>query len=103
MALAAEGASLISFASAPGDPDETLYAQALAQHLGLELEIAHPRVEDVDLTRSLGRALPRPNARAFVQAADLQSLRHPRAIGPDSFFRGGGGGRSEGRRGGKKG
>src|SRR3546814_20503507 len=91
MALAAEGASLISFASAPGDPDDTLYAQALAQHLGLELENANPRVEDVDLTRSLGRDLPRPNARAFGQAADMQSLRHNRAIGADAFLRGGGG------------
>src|SRR3546814_7289101 len=80
MALAAEGASLISFASAPGDPDETLYAQALAQHLGLELEIAHPRVEDVDLTRSPGPALPRTTSRAFVQAPARQTFRQARAI-----------------------
>src|SRR3546814_15371600 len=91
MAVAPEGSSVSSFAAAPGDPDETLCAQALAQHLGLELGIVHPRVEDVDLTRSLGRDLPRPNARAFVQAADMQSLRHARAIGADAFFSGGGG------------
>jgi asparagine synthase (glutamine-hydrolysing) len=55
------------------------------------LEIATPSVADVDLTRSLSRDLPRPNARAFVQAADLQSLRHAQAIGADAFFSGGGG------------
>jgi asparagine synthase (glutamine-hydrolysing) len=48
-------------------------------------------VADVDLTRSMSRDLPRPNARAFVQAADLCSLRHAEAIGADAFFSGGGG------------
>lgn len=91
VAAVAPDASLISFAPAPGDPDETSYARALADHLGLPLEIVRPRVDDVDLTRSIGRDLPRPNARAFVQAADLMSLRHARAIGADAFFSGGGG------------
>jgi asparagine synthase (glutamine-hydrolysing) len=91
--LAAEAprASLISFAAAGGDPDESLYARALADHLGLRLEMRRPNIDDVDLTRSMSRDLPRPNARAFVQAADLQSLRHAEAIGADAFFSGGGG------------
>jgi asparagine synthase (glutamine-hydrolysing) len=91
VSAAASGASLISFAAAPGDPDESLYARALADHLGLALEIVRPDVADVDLTRSMSRDLPRPNARAFVQAADLCSLRHAEAIGADAFFSGGGG------------
>lgn len=91
VAAVAPDASLISFAPAPGDPDETFYARALADHLGLPLEIVRPQVDDVDLTRSIGRDLPRPNARAFVQAADLMSLRHAKAIGADAFFSGGGG------------
>lgn len=91
MARAAAGASLITFAAAPGDPDETIYARAIADHLGLPLEIASPRIEDVDLTRSLSGDLPRPNARAFTQAADAQSLRHARAIGTEAFVSGGGG------------
>ncbi len=91
VAAVAPDAALISFAPAPGDPDETCYALALADHLGLPLEILRPRVDDVDLTRSFGRDLPRPNARAFVQAADLISLRHAQAIGADAFFSGGGG------------
>lgn len=87
----ASAPSLITFAAAPGDPDETAYARAIADHLGLPLEIAAPRIEDVDLSRSLCRNLPRPNARAFTQAADAQSLRHARAIGADAFVSGGGG------------
>ncbi|MES2902935.1 MAG: asparagine synthase-related protein [Pseudomonadota bacterium] len=91
VAAAAPDASLITFAPAPGDPDETNYARALAEHLSLPLEIVRPQVNDVDLARSIGRDLPRPNARAFVQAADLMSLRYARAIGADAFFSGGGG------------
>lgn len=83
--------SMITFAAATGDPDETAYARALAEHLGVPLEIAVPRIEDVDLERSLSRNLPRPNARAFAQAADARSLAHARAIGADGFFSGGGG------------
>lgn len=91
VAAAAPSASLLTFAAAPGDPDETAYARALAEHMGLPLEIVRPRVDDVDLTRSMGGDLPRPNARAFVQAADLLSLRRAEAIGADAFFSGGGG------------
>lgn len=87
----ARGASLITFAPAPGDPDETRYARAIAEHLGLPLEIARPCLHDVDLERSLSGDLPRPNARAFTQAADAQSLRYARAIGADAFVSGGGG------------
>jgi asparagine synthase (glutamine-hydrolysing) len=91
IAAAAPGASLITFAAGPGDADETPYARAIAEHLGLDLEVVSPRVEDVDLTRSLSADLPRPNARAFTQAADAQSLRQGRAIGADAFVSGGGG------------
>lgn len=91
VAAAAPDASLITFGAGPGDADETGYARAIAAHLGLELEVAAPRLEDVDLTRSLSSDLPRPNARAFTQAADAQSLRHGRSIGADAFVSGGGG------------
>jgi asparagine synthase (glutamine-hydrolysing) len=91
LSQASGSASLITFAAAPGDPDETLYASAIAEHLGLELAIVEPRIEDVDLTRSLSADLPRPNARAFTQSADGQSLEHARAIGADAFASGGGG------------
>lgn len=91
IAPAAPSASLITFAAVPGDPDETLYARAIADHLGLDLRIAHPQVGDVDLTVSLSHDLPRPNARAFVQAADRESLRHAQEIDADAFVSGGGG------------
>lgn len=91
LAPATRSASLITFAAAPGDPDETAYARALAGHLGLPLEVATPRAEHVDLARSLSSDHPRPNARAFTQAADAESLRHARAIGANAFVSGGGG------------
>lgn len=91
IALRAPRASLITFAAALGDPDETAYARAIADRLGLPLEISVPRIEDVDLTRSLSADLPRPNARAFTQAMDARSLDHARAIGADAFLSGGGG------------
>lgn len=91
VAAAAPNASLITFAAAAGDPDETAYARVIADHLHLPLEVVAPRLEDVDLACSLSRDLPRPNARAFTQAADAQSLSHARAIGADLFLSGGGG------------
>lgn len=91
VAASASDARLLTFAPAPGDPDETAYARAVADHLGLPLHIAHPDIADVDLTRSLSASLPRPNARAFTQAADIESLGRARAINADAFFSGGGG------------
>ncbi|WP_439570802.1 asparagine synthase-related protein [Sphingomonas sp.] len=87
----AEAPQLITFAAGPGDPTELGYAQAIADDLGLPLEITHPQVEDVDLTRSHACDLPRPNARAFTQAADALSRAHAGAIGADAFASGGGG------------
>ena len=82
---------LITFAAGPGDPMEVGYAQAIADALGLPLEIAEPQVTEVDLTRSNARDLPRPNARAFTQASDACSMAYARAIGADAFASGGGG------------
>lgn len=91
MSRASPDPRLITFAAAPGDPDELTYARALSSHLGLDLEIVRPHHESVDLERSLAASLPRPNARAFTQAADALSLRHGQAIGADAFVSGGGG------------
>lgn len=87
----AEAPHLITFTAGPGDPTELGYAQAIASDLGLPLEITHPQVEDVDLTRSHACDLPRPNARAFTQAADALSRAHAGAVGADAFASGGGG------------
>lgn len=85
------GATLLTFAPSPGDADETGYAQAVADHLGLPLQVVCPDVADVDLTLSLSARLPRPNARAFTQAGDALSLAYARSVGADAFFSGGGG------------
>jgi len=90
-AQAAETPHLVTFAAGPGDPTELGYAQAIADHLGLPLEITRPEIEGVDLTQSQAGELPRPNARAFTQAADALSRAHGEAIGADGFVSGGGG------------
>lgn len=87
----AQDPRLVTFAAGPGDPAELGYAQAIADHLGLPLEVTRPEIEDVDLTRSQACDLPRPNARAFTQAADALSRGHAEAIGADVFASGGGG------------
>jgi len=86
-----ERVQLITFAAGPGDPNELGYAKAVARHLGAALEIARPEVAAVDLLRSHAQDLPRPNARAFTQAADALSEAHARSIGADAFASGGGG------------
>ncbi len=91
LARCAEAPHLITFAAGPGDPTELGYAQAIARELGLPLEITHPQVDAVDLTRSHASDLPRPNARAFTQAADALSRAHAGAVGADAFASGGGG------------
>lgn len=87
----AEDPRLVTFAAGPGDPAELGYARAIADHLGLALEVTRPEIEEVDLTRSHARGLPRPNARAFTQAADALSRGHAEAVGADVFASGGGG------------
>lgn len=91
LARYAETPHLVTFAAGPGDPTELGYAEAIASRLGLALAITHPRVEDVDLVRSHAADLPRPNARAFTQAADAWSRAHAVAVGADAFASGGGG------------
>jgi len=90
-ARAAEAPHLVTFAAGPGDPTELGYAQAIARHLGLPLQVTRPEIEGVDLARSQASELPRPNARAFTQAADALSRAHGEAIGADGFLSGGGG------------
>lgn len=91
LARRAEAPHLITFAAGPGDPTELGYAQSIALELGLALEITHPQVDEVDLTRSHASDLPRPNARAFTQAADALSRAHAGAVEADVFASGGGG------------
>jgi asparagine synthase (glutamine-hydrolysing) len=80
-----------TFASVAGDPDETPYARAVAEHLGLRLEVLRADISDVDVTRTQARNLPRPAARAFSQAHDNQLRALGQREGIDAFFSGGGG------------
>ncbi|MGC6400304.1 asparagine synthase-related protein [Sphingomonas sp. FW199] len=82
---------LITFAAGEGDPTELGYAEAIADGFGIDLEVTHPEISQVDLLRSAAAPLPRPNARAFTQASDWLSLEYGRQLGADCFASGGGG------------
>jgi asparagine synthase (glutamine-hydrolysing) len=81
----------ITFKAVAGDPDETPYAVAVANHLGAALAILATEHRDVDPARSMAADLARPNARAFAQALDQPERALAQTIGADAFFSGGGG------------
>lgn len=81
----------VTFGAIEGDPDETPYAAAAAERLGLTLEVMRPDISLVDVTQSAARGLPRPSARAFSQAHDLGLRAIAEREDADAFFSGGGG------------
>jgi asparagine synthase (glutamine-hydrolysing) len=81
----------ITYAAAPGDPDELPYAQAIADFLKLPLETARPDRDGVQLALSDAASLPRPCARNFSQPFDRAAQSVARSIDADAFFSGGGG------------
>ncbi|MEG3088346.1 asparagine synthase-related protein [Sphingomonas sp. PB4P5] len=91
LAQADVGSECVTFAPSEGDPDETPYARAATEYLGLRLEVLRANVADVDLRRTQARDLPRPAARCFTQAHDVQLRSVGAKIGADAFFSGGGG------------
>jgi len=80
-----------TFATDEIDGDERRYARILANHLGVELREAFHRLDQIDLTRSVSRHLPRPVGFAFGQSlyAYLSDLSD--AEGVDGWFSGIGG------------
>lgn len=80
-----------TFASIEGDPDETPYARAVVEHLGLRMDVLRADIAEVDITQTQARNLPRPAARAFSQAHDAALRVLARREGTDAFFSGGGG------------
>jgi asparagine synthase (glutamine-hydrolysing) len=91
--LARSSATVIglTYAATRGDPDETPYAQAIAAHAGLPLEIEHPSIEDVDIAASDAGLLARPYARIFARPFDRTAQRIALQHDADMFFSGGGG------------
>lgn len=81
----------ITFGPAPGDPDETPYARAVASHLGIALTTGVPELAAVDLFHSDAGDLARPCARNFLQAFDRPNQGLAVRVGADAFFSGGGG------------
>jgi len=84
-------ASAMTYAALEGDPDETPYARAVADRLGMKLDVAAPDIASIDIGVSEARDLPRPVARCFSQGYDRIAHDHARAIRADAFFSGGGG------------
>jgi asparagine synthase (glutamine-hydrolysing) len=81
----------ITFKAVAGDPDETPYAAAVADHIGAVLTMLLPQAGDVDLASSAAADLARPNARSFAQALDRPEQAVAQGLGADAFFSGGGG------------
>ncbi|ALJ16609.1 asparagine synthase-related protein [Sphingopyxis macrogoltabida] len=71
--------------------DERHFARGVADHLGLALKEGMPKAGDIDLDRCARGHLPRPYARAFVQALDHSAYKIASDIGATTFLNGGGG------------
>lgn len=83
--------SAITFQAVAGDPDETPYAAAVADHIGAVLTTLLPEAGGVALAVSAAAELARPNARSFAQSLDGPEQAVAQALGADAFFSGGGG------------
>jgi asparagine synthase (glutamine-hydrolysing) len=81
----------ITFRAVTGDMDETPYARAIADHLGIDLETINPDIAAIDLEHSASSGLARPNARSFAQALDPPERLHAEDVDADAYFSGGGG------------
>jgi asparagine synthase (glutamine-hydrolysing) len=81
----------ITYAAIDGDPDETPYARAVAEHIGIALEVVHPESGGVDISNSDAAALPRPYSRIFGRPFDQAARRVGAMLQADAFFSGGGG------------
>jgi asparagine synthase (glutamine-hydrolysing) len=81
----------VSYAAIDGDLDETPYARAIADHIGMALEVGHPGIASVDLGICHAAGLPRPCARTFAQPFDRIALALAEERRADVFFSGGGG------------
>lgn len=91
LSSANRNASGVTFCALAGDTDETPYARAIAERLGIELVAVSPETAAVELRCSASGDLARPNARSFAQALDWPERRLAETIGADAYFSGGGG------------
>jgi asparagine synthase (glutamine-hydrolysing) len=71
--------------------DERVHARCVARHLGVALAEVVRNVDLVDLAVSEASALPRPTARAFVQASMRVARERASEYGATAIFDGGGG------------
>lgn len=71
--------------------DERHFARGVADHLKLALREGMPKAGDIDLDRCARGHLPRPYARAFVQALDHSAFEIASELGATTFLNGGGG------------
>ncbi|HVJ03000.1 MAG TPA: asparagine synthase-related protein [Sphingomonas sp.] len=90
-ANAAPALEAVSYRGGDADLDETGYARAVADHLGIPLHRERLDLGLVDLRRSAAGDLPRPSGRSFSQANDVQDIALATRLGCDAFFAGAGG------------
>ena len=81
----------LTYAAIKGDPDETPYARAIAERIGIVLEVEHPSIDGVDIEETDSALLARPYARVFARPFDRSAQRIAGVHQADMFFSGGGG------------
>lgn len=81
----------LNFLTSQASGDESIFASAVANTLGLPLETVQLDVRKVDISTSAVSDLPRPTTRSFLQAWDFQAREVAERIGADGFVNGAGG------------
>ena len=71
--------------------DEADYARRVAEKLGRPLRVEAPRLEDVDLTRTMAPDAPYPTRHGFEQAVEARARACAQDIGATAVLTGGGG------------
>lgn len=91
LARASGDVAAVTVRGRQADLDETPYAEMVAKACGISLHHLTLDTALVDLARTASARLPRPTARTFGQASDLQIAALGRAHGAQAFFSGGAG------------
>lgn len=91
--LADAGAEATCLTMYGADPngDERQFARALCNHLGLRLIEREYRIEDIDLTETLGAHLPRPSDRTHALAYERVHFEVGSEVNATAFITGNGG------------
>lgn len=91
LARAGRSFDCLTFKSDGAGGDESHYARAVADHLGLRWHELRPNPDRIDPQYSAAAHLPRPNERLFYQEYDRIAVALARDVGAGAILHGGGG------------